>query len=124
MARLELTPTSLVVHVTGLDRILTLHSRLEIPREHIVSVTYDPQEAQREFDSFWRETYVPGAHRPGGALAGTFVEHGERIFWDVHHPQKTVIITLAHEQFNKIIVEVEDPQRVAQSIQEQLQALA
>ena len=58
MARLELTPTSLVVQVTGLDRMLTLHSRLEIPREHIVSVTYDPQEAQQEMGG-QRVAYLP-----------------------------------------------------------------
>jgi len=31
------------------------------------------------------------------------------VFWDVHDTAKTVIVTLEHEGYRKLIVQVEDP---------------
>ena len=41
--------------------------------------------------------------------AGTFYQHGELVFWDVHHPEKTIVIELEHERYKRLIVEVDDP---------------
>lgn len=41
--------------------------------------------------------------------AGTFYYHGELVFWDVHDPDKTIIVSLDHERYKKLIVEVGDP---------------
>lgn len=54
---------------------------------------------------------------PGVITAGTFYQHGQRIFWDVHHPEKTVVIQLHDERYNELIVEVADPEAAVQLIQ-------
>ena len=37
---------------------------------------------------------------------------GELVFWDVRDPKRTVIVSLAHERYKKLIVEVPDPSSV------------
>jgi hypothetical protein len=41
--------------------------------------------------------------------AGTFYYHGELVFWDVRDPANTIIVTLDHERYKKLMVEVVDP---------------
>jgi hypothetical protein len=41
--------------------------------------------------------------------AGTFYQHGKRIFWDIHHPEKAIIIELHDDRYDELIVEVGDP---------------
>jgi hypothetical protein len=45
---------------------------------------------------------------PGFFAAGTFYYHGELVFWDVRDPARTVIVSLEHERYNKLIIEVSD----------------
>jgi hypothetical protein len=47
---------------------------------------------------------------PGLFAAGTFYYHGELVFWDVRHLERTVIVSLDHERYKKLIIEVADPQ--------------
>jgi hypothetical protein len=49
--------------------------------------------------------------------AGTFYQHGKRVFWDVHNPDNTVVIELRDERYNELIVEVANPQFAVELIQ-------
>jgi hypothetical protein len=40
----------------------------------------------------------------------TFYQDGKRVFWDVHHPEKTIVIDLHDERYNELVVEVHEPQ--------------
>jgi hypothetical protein len=42
------------------------------------------------------------------------------VFWDVRDPQKTIIVSLEHEFYKKLIVEVADPPAVAALLQSAL----
>jgi hypothetical protein len=53
---------------------------------------------------------MPGTNNLGVLTAGTFYQHGKRVFWDVHNPDNTVVIELKDERYNELIVEVADPQ--------------
>jgi hypothetical protein len=57
---------------------------------------------------------------PGVITAGTFYQEGERVFWDVHDPEKTVVIRLKDERFVRLVIEVEDPPATVAAIQEAL----
>jgi hypothetical protein len=39
------------------------------------------------------------------------------VFWDVHDPQKTVVIQLRDERYARLVIEVEDPRATAAAIQ-------
>jgi hypothetical protein len=113
VAEVELTEKALIVHVRGMDRLWALKSRLEIPLSHVVGAEVDPEIA-REWHKGIR---APGTHVPGVITAGTFYQEGERVFWDVHDPEKTLVIQLRDERYAWLVIEVEDPLATAAAIQ-------
>lgn len=68
----------------------------------------------------WRNpvrAHVPGTDVPYVVMAGSSVFlDGEHAFWDVHDPDRTVVIGLDHERFANLVLEVDDPQATAAAI--------
>ena len=48
--------------------------------------------------------------------AGQVRQDGQWAFWDVHDPERAVIIDLADERYARLVVEVDDPRATAASI--------
>ncbi len=105
MVDLSISGGNLVLNVRGADKLWALKSSLEIPLAHIVEIKSDPAAAR----GWWHGIRMPGTNIPGVLTAGTFYQSGKRVFWDVHHPENTVIIALKDERYNELIVEVADP---------------
>jgi hypothetical protein len=53
---------------------------------------------------------------PGVFAGGSFYYHGERVFWDVADPARTIIVSLDDERYCKLIVEVADPRITAATL--------
>jgi hypothetical protein len=117
MATIELTENTFIARVEGVDKIFAFKSQLEVPLSHVAGAEVDPLVVQ-EWGNLWKGVRIPGAHVPGLLAAGNFYQHGERVFWDVHDPQKAVTIHLADEQYAKLVIEVEDPARTIAAIEE------
>ena len=98
-----------IFEVEGFDQLWALRSRLEIPLTHIIDVEHDPDQVGR----WWHGWKILGSDIPGVFAAGTFFYQGELVFWDVHDTTKTVIVSLDHERYKKLIIEVADPQATA-----------
>ena len=113
MATIEITPTSLVVHVEGWDRILALKSEITIPLEHVVGVEQDLAEAS----VIYHGLKLPGTSIPGVMVAGSYLKSGEWSFWDVHDPRKAVILRLRDEHYGKVVVGVDDPEAAVRSVE-------
>ena len=94
-----------VFEVEGWDKLWALRSRLEIPLAHITDVEANVDQVNR----WWHGVKVMGADLPGLFAAGTFYYRGELVFWDVRQPANTIIVSLDHERYRKLIIEVEDP---------------
>jgi hypothetical protein len=117
MVDLTVVDGKLILHVQGLDELWALKSTLEIPLLHIAGVRVDPEIARG-----WRHGLrMPGTNIPGVITAGTFYQDGKRVFWDVHHSDKTIVIDLRHEKYQQLIVEVADPEAAVQSLKVGLQ---
>ena len=101
-----------VFEAHGLDKLWAFRSRLEIPVDHILGVEHDPEQVGR----WWHGVKMFGTELPGLFAAGTFYYRGEMVFWDVRDPKRTVIVSLAHERYKKLIVEVPDPSSVVSLI--------
>ena len=101
-----------VFEVEGWDKLWALRSRVEIPLTHITDVAYDPDQVGR----WWHGWKVAGTDMPGLFAMGTFYYHGELVFWDVRDPASTIIVSLDHERYKKLIVEVADPEAVVASL--------
>ncbi|HKF52238.1 MAG TPA: hypothetical protein VKB26_07990 [Candidatus Acidoferrales bacterium] len=113
MVDLSIAEGKLKLSVMGADKLWALKSSLEIPLVHIAAVRADPEVAR----SWWHGIRMPGTNVPGVITAGTFYQHGNRVFWDVHHPEKTIVISLHDEQYSELIIEVADPQQAISLIQ-------
>jgi len=105
MVDLSVAEGKLVIHVEGADKFFALKSTLEIPLQHIAGIRADPEAAR----GGWHGLRMPGTQIPGWVTAGTFYQHGQRVFWDVHNPEKAVVIELHDERYRELIVEVADP---------------
>jgi len=105
MVELSVAEGKLTLHVRGADKLWAFKSTLEIPLAHIAGVRADPEIAR----SWWHGIRMPGTNVPGVITAGTFYQDGKRVFWDVHHPERTIVIDLHDEQYNQLVVEVDDP---------------
>ena len=99
----EVHEDHLVVDIRGTERALTLWSRLRIPLEHVQGAEADPQIEH----TLWRGWRLPGVHVPGVR------------FYDVHgRKDKTVVIHLKDETYDRLAVEVQDPAEVVAKINE------
>jgi hypothetical protein len=114
MAEVELTEDVLLIHVRGLDRIFALKSRLEIPLSHVLGAEADPELGHPEW---WKSLRLTATQIPWVVTAGTFYQEGERVFWDVHDPEKVVVIRLSDERYARVVIGVEDPASTAKAIE-------
>jgi hypothetical protein len=116
MVDLSIAEGKLTLNVRGADKLWAFKSTLEIPLAHVASVRADPEVAR----GWYHGIRLPGTNLPGVITAGTFYQEGERVFWDVHHPENTIVIGLHDERFHQLIVEVADPQAAVSLIQSSL----
>ena len=85
-----------------------LTSRLTIPLAHIRSVEANPHPAMRWFQGL----KIAGTELPNVFRAGMFYQDGNKVFWDVRHPENTIVVSLTDERYATLIIEVEDPEFV------------
>ena len=116
MVDLSIAEGKLTLHVRGADKLWALKSSLEIPLVHIAGVRADPEVAR----GLWHGIRMPGTYVPGVITAGTFYQDGKRVFWDVHDPEKAVVIDLHDERYNELVVQVADPESAVRLIQNAL----
>jgi hypothetical protein len=117
MTEIELTESTLIVHVKGIDKILAFKSQLEIPLSHVVGAEIDPSVVERWSHPNLKELRAPGTGLPG-VKAGSFRLDGQWAFWDVHDPKKAITIKLADEHYTKLVIEVTDPTAAVARIEE------
>ena len=116
MVDLSVAEGKLTLHVRGADKLWAFKSSLEIPLAHIAGVRADPEIAR----GWYHGIRMPGTNVPGVITAGIFYQDGKRVFWDVHHPEKTIVIDLHDERFSELVVEVAEPEAAVKLIQNAL----
>lgn len=107
---LTLTDTELIIEPVGLDKLWSFKGRLTIPWSHVRGATHDP--GMREEPKGWRG---PGL-RVGSKLSGTFHADGERQFWNVSGYENAVVIELSGEDYDRVVLSLDDPARRAAEI--------
>jgi hypothetical protein len=106
MVDITISGDNAVFEIEGWDKLWSLRSRLQIPLSHIKGAHVDPEPAMGWFSGI----KVAGAGIPNVLKAGIFYQEGQIVFWDVHHPELTIVVDLEHEHFAKLVLEVADPQ--------------
>jgi hypothetical protein len=107
-ASVEVHGDQLVVNVKTRDKKFVLLSSIRIPLEHVVSAEVNPHV---EWE-VWRGWRVPGVKVPGVRF---YAMNGRR--------DKTLVIRLKDETYERLITEVDEPSEVAESINEAVGAL-
>ncbi|HEX2108234.1 MAG TPA: hypothetical protein VHF70_03030, partial [Rubrobacteraceae bacterium] len=103
----EVHDDHLVVDRRGRDKMVKLLGRLTIPLDHVVRAEADPNIEW----AVWRGWRVPGVRVPGVR------------FYDMHgHRDKTIVIWLKDETYDRLITEVQDPAEVVKKINEAVEA--
>ena len=98
----------LVVNVKTRDKKFMLLSSIRIPLEHVIGAEADPHV---EWE-VWRGWRVPGVKVPGVRF---YAMNGRR--------DKTLVIRLKDETYERLVTEVDDPSEVAEEINEAVGAL-
>ncbi len=119
MVNIGLTPDTLLIRIEGVNRFWALKRQLKIPLAHVVGVEADHQVAQ-QWKRLWKGFRWPGTYLPGVITAGTFYKGGERIFWDVRHPERAITVHLTEEKYARLVMEVEEPAADVAAIQRAL----
>ncbi|MDQ3819260.1 MAG: hypothetical protein M3362_16510 [Acidobacteriota bacterium] len=116
MVEIRIEADRVVFEVEGWDKLWSLRSRLEIPLAHIKGAQPDPHPAMGWFQGL----KLAGTDLPNLFRAGTFYQDGGLVFWDVRHPEKTIVVDLEHERYRKLVIEVDDPEASARMINQAL----
>ncbi|HKR08308.1 MAG TPA: hypothetical protein VJS39_03885 [Gemmatimonadaceae bacterium] len=106
--------------VEGIDKMWALRSLLEFPLSHIRGVSVDREAAR----GWWHGIKLWGSNIPGILTAGTFYQNGRVVFYDVHDPERTLVIELDHEHYDRLVVEVDDPEKEKVKIEQAIQGAA
>jgi len=118
MARLEIENNELVIRVQGKRKLFALKSELSIPLTNIVDVSAEPM-AWKDIPTFSKKWI--GANLPGLYFGGTFVQEGDKVFYDLARKEDALTITLKDEEFKHLIIGVENPSATAELIEKSLE---
>ena len=115
MVDLSIAESKLTLHIGGVDKLWAFKSSLEIPLVHIAGVRADPEAAR----GWYHGIRMPGTC-PESSRQEFSYQDGKRVFWDVHNPEKTIVIHLHDERYNELLVEVDNPDAAVKLIQNAL----
>lgn len=98
----------------GLDKLWALASRIEVPADTVRSARGEDRRALRRLG--WRV----GTHLPGWIKAGRYRSRGRTSFWNVHRARRVLVVDLEGARFDRVVVEVDDPDAAAATLRENL----
>lgn len=119
MAQVTVDGSGITVHLSLGDEILALHGSLSIPFTHVSAVSTAPVP-----EAMFRGFKI-GTNLPGVKTAGTFITGDGMIFYDFHDPSRCLTLTLSHEKYQRVVIEVDkdqDPTTLAQTIRARISA--
>jgi hypothetical protein len=105
-----------VIRITlhGWERVWALKGGVTIPLAHVRSVAIAPRDLRP------KGLRAPGSYLPGVITAGTWRWRGVKEFWSVRHKSKALALELSDDNYTRVVVEVDDPTRVAAEIERAL----
>ena len=101
----------IVIELTGLDRLLSLKSRLEVPVAAIKSVEAKPRESIQRLPGRWLR--LPGTYVPSMVHHGSYGLGAGREFWAIFRQERVLVIRLEGERYSRLILGVPNPDEVA-----------
>ncbi len=110
MVKVSFRDTNMILTVKGLHKLWAFKSRLKIPIDQIVGASTDPEDIGHP-----KGLRAHGTRIPGLITAGTY-RAKKKVFWDVCNKKKTIVIDLENNAYERLVVEVDDPQETVDYI--------
>ena len=104
MITINMQDNSFIFHVTGMHKLWAFKSQLTIPIDNIINAHQDLETVKG-----WPGWRAPGTSIPSIITAGTFYKDGNKIFWDVSNIENCIIVDLKDEDYQQLMIEVENP---------------
>ncbi len=104
MVIIEKEKDKIVFDLTGFAEVLSSKKKMSIPIRNVKSAYQN-----EKYLNAWEGSKVLGTHVPGELRAGTFKRNNMQYFWAAKNIKNTVIIDLADESFEQLILEVSNP---------------
>lgn len=117
MATIRIDGDTLRVELSGWESVWAIHGSFAIPLATVRGASTAKPPA------FWSALKIIGTNAPALKMAGTFLYHGETVFFDYRGNEENVlVIDVAGTRYRHLFVHVDDPQRDAQMISAALAA--
>lgn len=111
MANLQIFDDTVTVELTAIEKAEALHGNVTVPRSAITSVRAVPDGLSEVHG-----LKMPGAAIPGVIMVGTWRGAGGTTFAVCHGARPAVVIELAGQRYDRIVVTVDDPQNAVSSL--------
>lgn len=112
-AQVQIEGERLVVAMHGFDVVWAFRRRLIVPLAHVTGARVDPHVASQ---GPWLGAGQTDALLDYAVAAGPMLVHGRHEFWDVHRLERVISIDLVDEPFERLVLEVADPEAVVSAI--------
>jgi hypothetical protein len=106
MVEIEVTGTTVTVHVLGAHRFLSLREQVIFDLSNVIDVA----PAGVDMRPPW--VRAPGTFFPGVIAAGIFRGKGRKEFWDTLFDGRGLRIDLSGSDFTRLVLDVADPDAV------------
>ena len=105
MAHVRIDNDLLIVELSSWDKLWAIHGSFRIPLANIASATVSKP------PSFWESLKVLGTNAGSLKMAGTFLYHGDVVFFDYQGSEDVLVIDLAENasKYKHLFVHVDPP---------------
>jgi len=117
MAIVEISDDRLIIKMQGARKLWTLKSELSIPLKNVIGIEIDTT-AWQNSPTFGQK--CAGADMYGFYFGGTFVQDGDKVFYDLKHKEKAVAILLKDEEYSRLVVGVDEPVTTLEAVRKEL----
>jgi hypothetical protein len=118
MAKVRIDGETLLVELGGMEVFWAVHGSFRIP---VASVT---GAGTTQPPSFWESLKLIGSNLPSLLMAGTFLYHGDVVFFDYSGKDEVLVVDLAGSRYKHLFVHVDLPDTPAAAAQRIQAALA
>lgn len=118
MVEITLETNEVAIKMSGMNKLWALKSQLTIPYANIQKLVV--VEDLKTSDYFKWFTPRVGLSLPGVIGEGTFYTKDGKLFVAIKEGSSGLVFQLENESYAEVIVEVENPQMIAQEIQKRI----
>lgn len=113
--KIEISDNQLIILPQGINKLASLTNKIAIPLKHINKVAID-MDILNKYKGF----RSPGTVISGYYWAGSYIKNGEKTFFNIKRGNKPVVIQLANEKYTQLVLGVENPEEIVNSINQKI----